>query len=178
MLPTPVHHASSTAVLPSSQRRLIHLHDSCDHTVCVYVRLWWNASLVCTNHQHVVCVPLWSHPVWSSPLLWCFSCDAFCSPQNCTLYVHIRTPDTAQESRGGCKDPSHSTCIMKTGSVVSTKDRNEFVMHKNSEHIGCRHNCRSIVALGHSVTCYDTLLMSDRLNSHKLHKYPIKRKYC
>ena len=30
------------------------------------VWLWWNASLVCTNHQHVVGVSLWCHSVWPS----------------------------------------------------------------------------------------------------------------
>lgn len=58
MLPTPVHHASSTAVLPSSQRRLIHLHDSCDHTVCVCTVVMKCITCLYQSSTRCVCATL------------------------------------------------------------------------------------------------------------------------
>ena len=58
--------------------------------------LCWNASLVCTNHQHVVCVTLVPSSV-AITLLWCFGCGVCCSPRHCASHMHhIWTVDVVE----------------------------------------------------------------------------------
>ena len=61
------------------------------------------------------------------------------------------------------KTPPIQLASWKLEVLCPLKTEMNLSCRKNSEHIGCQHNCRSIVALGHSVTCHDTLPMSDRL---------------
>ena len=84
---TPVHHTSSTTIIPSSQCRLLHRHCSCDHWECIVV-------MECITRLHqsstsCVYVPLWCHLVWQSL---CFSALAVVLVVHDAIVLHTHAP--------------------------------------------------------------------------------------